>query len=211
MSNRLIALSLALVVVSVATRAAAHCDTIRGPVVAAAIAALDEGNPRLVLHWVRAEDEAAVTRVFEHVLAVRALGPEARELADRYFFETIVRIHREGEGAPYLGLSDGPPDRLVAATDQALELGSASRLEEELVGAVRSELSEKFARAKAARASFTRGDVTAGRAYVAAYVSLTHWVEGVAAAADAQDPHAAEPTPREGAPARPPPHEHGHP
>jgi hypothetical protein len=66
----------------------AHCDTTRGPVVTAAGAALEAGDPNLVLHWVRPDDEAAVKRAFQQTLQVRALGPEAKALADRYFFET---------------------------------------------------------------------------------------------------------------------------
>jgi len=162
--------------------AAAHCDTTRGPVVAAARAALEAGDVELVLHWVRPQDEAAVRAAFQEVMAVRRLSPEARALADRTFFETLVRIHRAGEGAPYTGLSDSEPEPIIAATDRALDAGSSDELEEELVSAVEDGVRERFAAARAAR-SFRPGDVAAGRRYVGAYVSLTHWVEGVASAA----------------------------
>lgn len=170
--------------------ASAHCDTTKGPVVTAARAALEAGDPKLVLHWVRPEDEAAVKAAFEHTLAVRALGPEAKALADRYFFETLVRIHRAGEGAPYTGLLDGEPEPIIAATDRALERGSADELERLLIGAVRAGLAERFAAARAA-SGFRPGDVAGGRAFVAAYVPLTHWVEGVHAAAEGGEHHAA--------------------
>jgi hypothetical protein len=166
----------------------AHCDTIKGPVVTAARAALDASDPNLVLHWVRPEDEAAVRGTFEHTVEVRALGPAAKELADRYFFETLVRIHRAGEGASYTGLADGDPEPIIAATDTALERGSAVELEDELIKAVRRGLEDRFAAARAAK-NFRRGDVVAGRAYVAAYVPLTHWVEGVFEAANGSGEH----------------------
>src|SRR5512138_2915043 len=84
--------------------AAAHCDTMGGPVIADAKVALAKGDLTPVLKWVKPENEPEVRTAFTQTLKVRAQGPEARELADRYFFETLVRIHRAGEGAPYTGL-----------------------------------------------------------------------------------------------------------
>jgi hypothetical protein len=173
------------------TPASAHCDTTQGPVVTAARAALDAGDPSLVLHWVRPDGEAAVRSAFRHTLQVRALGPEAKVLADRYFFETLVRVHRAGEGAPYTGLSDGEPEPIIAATDRALDRGSADELEDHLVGAVKAGLAKRFSAARAA-AGFRPGDVIGGRAFVAAYVPLTHWVEAVfTVASEGGEDHAA--------------------
>ena len=78
----------------------AHCDTMNGPVVLAARAALDKGNVTGVLKWVNREHEAEVKAVFQKALAVRAKGPEAKEVADRYFLETLVRLHRQGRASP---------------------------------------------------------------------------------------------------------------
>lgn len=181
----LVILSGALVI---STPASAHCDTTHGPVVTAASAALDAGDPNLVLHWVRPEDEAAIKASFQRTIEVRALGPQAKALADRYFFETVVRIHRAGEGAPYTGLTDGAPEAIIAATDQALERGSADELEHQLAGTMKAGLTERFAAARAAK-NFRPGDVAAGRAFVAAYVPLTHWVEGVFTAAERTGEH----------------------
>jgi hypothetical protein len=172
----------------ISTPASAHCDTTRGPVVTAARAALDAGDPTLVLHWVRADDEAAIKAAFQQALQVRALGPGARELADRHFFETLVRIHRAGEGAPYTGLTDAEPEPIIAAADRALERGSADELEQVLVSEVKAGLAERFAAARSAR-EFRRGDVAAGRGFVGTYVSLTHWVEGVLTAAKGAGEH----------------------
>ena len=79
-------------------------DTLDGPVVATARIALEQGDATPVLKWVSSEYEEEVKTVFAHALAVRELSPQAREMADSYFFETLVRIHREGESAPYTGL-----------------------------------------------------------------------------------------------------------
>ena len=90
--------------------AKAHCDGLDGPVVKAAQKALAEGNVNLVLIWVQQNDEAEIKHAFEKTLAVRKLNAEAKELADLYFFETLVRIHRAGEGAPYTGLKPAGRD-----------------------------------------------------------------------------------------------------
>ncbi|MDD5642387.1 MAG: DUF6448 family protein, partial [Syntrophales bacterium] len=84
--------------------AGAHCDTVDGPVVAAARLALAKGEVTPVLKWVPKDDEGEIRAVFQKTLRVRTKGPEAKDLADRYFFETLVRMHRASEGEPYTGL-----------------------------------------------------------------------------------------------------------
>ena len=74
--------------------ASAHCDRLDGPVVAAARKALDTGNVNLVLVWVQKKDDAEIRKHFDKTVAVRKAGGQAKELADMYFFETLVRIHR---------------------------------------------------------------------------------------------------------------------
>lgn len=116
-----LALALALTAVT-AREARAHCDTMDGPVVAAARAALESGAVSRVLIWVRPQDDAEIRRAFQHARSVRTLGPDARALADRCLFETVVRVHRVGEGEPYTGLEPdgtghGPA---VTAADRAL-------------------------------------------------------------------------------------------
>ena len=104
----------------------AHCDGLDGPVVKAAQNALAEGNVNLVLIWVPKDDEAEIKRAFEKTVAVRKLNPEARELIDLYFFETLVRIHRAAEGAAYTGLKPAGRDLgpAIPAADKALETGN---------------------------------------------------------------------------------------
>src|SRR5512133_3612252 len=93
-----------LALASSPSTASAHCDTLNGPVIAAARLALEKGDVTPVLKWVKAAGEPEIRHAFEQALAVRTAGSQAKELADRYFFETLVRVHRQGEGAPYTGL-----------------------------------------------------------------------------------------------------------
>lgn len=155
-----------------------HCDTLDGPVVTLARKALDTGNVNLVLPWVRAEDEGEIRKTFDQTSAVRKLGGEARELADTHFFETLVRIHRAGEGAPFVGLKPAGRDLgpAVPAADRALESGSVEQLERLLTEAIRKGVHEHF-EAAAGRRQFDPNDVNAGRAYVEAYVPYVHLVE----------------------------------
>ncbi len=168
--------------------AQAHCDTLNGPVVAAAKEALAKGEITPVLKWIKPENEAEVREVFKKALAVRGKGPEAQELADAYFFETLVRIHRAGEGAPYTGLKAEEIEPPVAAADKALETGSADGLvkmvTEKVVLGIRDRFKETLERKKHADES-----VAAGREYVEAYVLFTHYVEKIYVAAEGEHGH----------------------
>jgi hypothetical protein len=149
-------------------------------VVTAARSALDSGDVSLVLVWVQKKDEAEVKEAFEKTRKVRALGADARGLADMYFFETLVRIHRAGEGFPYTGLKPPGQDMgpAIPAADKALETGSLAPLEDLLVDAVRDGLNDRFREAleKKKHAGHT---VEAGREFVKAYVIFLHYAEGV--------------------------------
>ena len=102
---------LALGVILIApARVLAHCDGLDGPVVKAAQQALETRNPAFALSWVQEKDEPEIRTAFERTLAVRTLSPQAKELADRFFFETLVRVHRAGEGAPFTGLKPAGRD-----------------------------------------------------------------------------------------------------
>jgi hypothetical protein len=150
-----------------------------GPVVKAAQKALAETNVNLVLIWVQQDDEAQIKQAFEKTLAVRKLNPEARELADMYFFETLVRIHRAGEGAPYTGLKPAGRDLgpAIPAEDKALETGDiepvVKLLSERMEHGVREHFKEALAKKK-----FDKNNIEAGREFVRAYVEYIHYVEG---------------------------------
>ena len=124
----------------ISTPAQAHCDGLDGPVVAAARTALGSGNPDPVLIWVQPTDEMQVRQAFAEAVTVRKLGAQARELADRYFFETLVRLHRAGEGAPYTGLKPAGRDLgpAIPLADKAIASGS----DEDLAAFVAKEAGE---------------------------------------------------------------------
>jgi hypothetical protein len=161
-------------------RADAHCDGMDGPVVKSAREALDAGDVSLVLVWVHKADEAAVRQAFAHTQAVRKLSSQAHELADRYFFETVVRLHRAGEGEPYTGLKPAGRDlRLaIASADKAIETGSVDTLSKLISDAATKGVQELFQEVQA-RKGFAAGDVGAGREYVKVYVDFIHYVEGL--------------------------------
>lgn len=161
----------------------AHCDTMDGPVVKDAIAALQAGDVRGVLKWIPPEDEREIRTLFDQVKTVRAQSGPAKALADRYFFESLVRIHRAGEGAPYTGLKPaGHVEPVIAASDQALEQGKIDALVDTVTGHIAEGIRRRFQKAVAAR-QHAEHNVSAGRAYVAAYVEFTHYVEGLHRAA----------------------------
>ncbi len=173
---RIAALAAALFWLS--TDAWSHCDTMNGPVVRAGRQALEQKDVRYALIWVQPADEPVIRSAFEYALAVRELGTKARSLADRYFFETLVRVHRAGEGAPYTGLKDGDalPEPGIAAAEQALDAGSAKDLAIDLTTALQQELEHSFRNVQNAR-KFAPADVEAGRRFVASYVSYIHYVD----------------------------------
>lgn len=162
----------------------AHCDGMDGPVVKAAQEALAKGDVNLVLIWVRKNDEAEIRRAFDQTVNVRKLNSQARELADMYFFETLVRIHRAGEGAPYTGLKPAGRDLgpAIPAADLALKSGDVAPLTNLLVEKVRTGLLDRYKKVMAAK-SFKVKDVGAGREYIEAYVTYIHYVEGMYEAA----------------------------
>jgi methyl-accepting chemotaxis protein len=174
---RMTALSIVMLV-SLSMTAGAHCDTMDGPVVKAAKIALEKGNVTPVLRWVRKEYEDEVRQAFQKTLEVRKKGNDARELADMYFFETVVRLHRAGEGEPYTGLkpSGTPVEPIVQSADKALELGSANELTKQLTSAVEEEISKRFQRALETKKEADKS-IEAGREFVEAYVEFVHYTE----------------------------------
>ena len=157
----------------------AHCDSLDGPVIADAQTALAERDVTPVLKWIPAADEAEVRNVFDSALAVRSESDTARRVADNYFFETLVRVHRASEGAGFTGIKPlGSTDPSIAAADRALETGDVDHLADELAEAIRSQISERFATAYEQR-QVADQSVEKGREYVESYVQFTHFVEAV--------------------------------
>jgi hypothetical protein len=157
----------------------AHCDALDGPVVEAARAALQKGDITPILKWVSKSSEKEIRDVFGLTLKVRAQSEDARKLADMHFFETLVRVHRAGEGEPFTGIKPaGAIDPGFLAADKALRDGSIDEVAAELAKSVQDGLRKRFASVMENK-KHAEHSVEAGRAYVAAYVDYAHFVEAI--------------------------------
>ncbi len=175
----LITLGVTVALVTMDEDVFAHCDTLDGPVVKEAQLALEKGDVTGLLKWVRKEREQEIRDAFARSLVVRVKGKEARELADRFFFETLVRVHRAGEGAPFTGLKPaGSVEAAIAAADKALQAGSVDELAEKIGNAVRNEIKKRFIEA-IEKKKHAEDSVEAGREFVEAYVQYVHFIEGI--------------------------------
>jgi hypothetical protein len=175
--KRMIAAVVTAVALMGSQSAAAHCDTLDGPVVAAARKALDSGNVNLVLFWVQKRDETEIRNHFQKTVAVRKAGGTAKELADMYFFETLVRIHRAGEGAGYTGLKPaGKVEAPIAAADRSIESGKLQDVGQLISKRMEQGLHRHFEDVMKKK-NYKADDVAAGRAFASAYVEYTHYVE----------------------------------
>ncbi|WBY01370.1 DUF6448 family protein [Ramlibacter tataouinensis] len=182
--------------------AQAHCDTTDGPAVTDGRRALATGNINHALKWIQADGEAELKEVFTKALAVRKLGPQAAEVADRLFLETLVRIHRMGEGVGFTGIqpTGAHVEPIVAAADRALETGDDREVRALAPAERRDELHRRF-HAALGKKGFDVDDVPAARDYVAAYVSFFKYAEG-------EDHDHGHPVPAGGAHAHPAEHRH---
>jgi hypothetical protein len=198
--KRPVSLFLFLVLLSILSLPAgvrAHCDTLDGPVVATARTALEKGEVTPILKWVKKEDENEIRELFKKTVTVRTKGKDAQELADRYFFETLVRIHRAGEGAPYTGLKPaGQVEPSIAAADKAIDSGSVDGLVKMINDAAVAGIRQRYSAVQGARKHADQS-VEAGRKYVAAYVEFTHYVERLDLAASSSAHHGNVPEHRE--------------
>ena len=182
--------ALAAALLVAAPRAEAHCDSVTGPVVVDAKAAIAKGDVAPVLKWVSAAQEPEVREAFRRTLAVRRLGDDARLLADTAFFETLVRLHRETEGFPYTGLKAGGTEPgFIGALDAALAAGSVDEFAKTVGEHASAAIRSKFAKALAAK-RIADASPAEGRAYVAAYVELMHGTKAIVEAVHGGASHA---------------------
>jgi Family of unknown function (DUF6448) len=177
--------------VLLAGNAFAHCDTTSGPIIPEARAALEKGDVTPILKWVKKDNEAEIKAAFMKAVAVRVKGPEAKELADQYFLETLIRLHRAGEGAPYTGIKDEPVEPIVAMADKALTDGSADEIIKKISVHMATAIKEKFTKAVEAKKNKDKS-VEEGREFVEAYVIYVHYVEGLHTAIISAGAHQAE-------------------
>lgn len=168
----------------------AHCDTLDGPVIKDAQKALEMNDVSPVLKWIPKTDEEKIRSAFKKTLAVRKLSPQAKELADMHFFETLVRIHRASEGEPDAGLKPAGTEVEpgIEAADKAVASGQADKLVAALAEQTRRSIRVKFDALMAKKKQMNK-NVDAGREYVAAYVTFVHFVESLHQLLSGDDGH----------------------
>ena len=157
----------------------AHCDTKVGPVVAAAIKAINQNNINYALIWVNPAYEKEIKEAFQNTMKVRVLSPEAEKLADNYFFETLVRLHRIGEGMVYTGIKPAgtPVDKKILAADKSIALGNMSPLNDLVPKDKYAELKKRFEKVMLLK-NYDVNNIPAGREYIEAYIQFFHFAEG---------------------------------
>ena len=172
-----------------------HCDTLDGPVVKAARKALETGNVNLILPYVPKESEHELVMAFGKARGAREMNGKARELADYWFFETAVRLHRAGEGAPYTGLKPAGLDEgpVVPRAEESIAKRDSTELIEFLQHRVQHVMQEKFDRVLATM-EYDPNDVPAAREYIEASLGLTLFSHGLYTYLTGGAPHGAEGT-----------------
>lgn len=155
----------------------AHCDTLAGPVVKDAKIALEKGDVKTVLKWVKKENEEELRRAFNEAISQRNKNPETKETVDMKFFETLVRIHRAGEGAVYTGIKPANEiDLIITEVDKAMETGSVENLINFISVKTGIAIRQRFQKAFENK-KHSEESVEAGREFVEAYVDFVHYVE----------------------------------
>jgi hypothetical protein len=150
-----------------------------GPLIADAKKAILQNNVNYALKWVQASDEKEVSYAFNLMMKVRGLSPEAKELAEKYFYDTLVRIHRNGEGLPFTGVkpSGTPIDDKILAADKSIAAGNLSPLNGKVPEKDKAELKKRFEKVMSLK-NFDVNNVKAGREYIEAYVQFFKFAEG---------------------------------
>ncbi len=161
------------------TPAFAHCDSYDGPVIKDAIKALETNVVKLVFKWITPDQEAEITGLFNKVYGLKNGDREIYSIVEKHFFETLVRLHRETEGAPYTGLKPaGTTKQIIVMSDKAIENDDIDKLLAQLNNHIGSVIREKYHKV-AMLNKVKDNSAEEGRAYVKAYVDYTHSLEAL--------------------------------
>lgn len=159
----------------------AHCDSYDGPVIQDAMKALEQEDVSFVMKWVAADHEAEISRLFDKTVALKDQDEEVYGIVERHFLETLVRYHRETEGAPFTGLKPaGAITPIIQLADNSIENKEVTGLLTDLGHHIQEVITEKFNKVTAL-SEVKDHSVEEGRAYVAAYVDYTHTLEALEA------------------------------
>lgn len=170
-------LSLVMSVFSMPTFA--HCDSYDGPVIHDARLALQKGEVSFVMKWIREEHEEEIKSLFSKTLSLKNADHQIYNIVEKHFLETLVRLHREGEGAPFTGLKPtGSVTPIIQMADKSIEDSDIESLLNNLHNHIQKIVIEKYEKVSALN-KVKDHSIRVGRAYVAAYVDYTHTLEAV--------------------------------
>jgi hypothetical protein len=153
-----------------------HCDSKDGPVVLAAMTALETQDVDEALRFAPEEAEVEIRAAYLKALEARKEGPAAKEIADLYFAEMVVRHHRAGERAPYTGLKPAGMDvgPVIPVAERAISTGSVDELASLLSDTVQHQVKSRLDRVLQLKAQATLG-LPESRAYTSAMLGLQVW------------------------------------
>lgn len=157
----------------------AHCDSYDGPVIKDAVMALETNNVNLVFKWLDKSQEQEITTLFNKTYSLKNGDKEVYEIVEKHFFETLVRLHREIEGAPYTGLKPaGTTKQIIQMTDEAIRVGNVDDFLSKLTNHIEKVVREKYE--KVAELNKVKDNSKEqGREFVEAYVNYTHTIEAM--------------------------------
>jgi len=167
----------------------AHCDSYDGPLIKDALKALETSDVKPVLKWIDEKYEPEITGLFDKTASLRGGDKEVYAIVEKHFLETLVRLHREGEGAPFTGLKPaGSASPIVVMADQAIASGEVKTLTTKLDAHLNKVLTDKYNEVmeKSLRKD---NSIAEGREYVKAYVEYTHFLEAIHALIEGGSPH----------------------
>jgi len=157
----------------------AHCDSYDGPVLKEAIEALKKNNVNLILKWISKSQEKEVISLFNKTFLLKDGDKEIYTIVEKHFFETLVRLHRETEDAPFTGLKPaGNISKIIQMSDDSVAEGEINDFVNKFTSHIESVVREKFTKL-IKLSKYKNESVEQGRAYVEAYVEYTHMIEGI--------------------------------
>ena len=159
----------------------AHCDSYDGPVIQDAYKALQNEDVTFVLKWIEPKHEVEITTLFNKTVDLKDKDSGIYNIVEKHFLETLVRHHRETEGAPYTGLKPaGSTAPIVQMADNSIAEEDVNTLLNNLGNHIQRVITEKYEKV-AALSKVKDNSVAEGRAYVIAYVDYTHTLEAIEA------------------------------
>jgi hypothetical protein len=158
----------------------AYCETLEEPLVRDARKALDQRKVELAFKWADKDREAEIRTAFDRAVKERETSPATAEATDKIFFETLGRVHCEGENFPFLGMNPSGPGvhPVRQEIDRALATDDVDDLSQRINSEVSKGIHERFDKVRQFEAG-QQDDVDIARKYVDTYVDYVGYVEKI--------------------------------